>query len=446
MEKDVGIPTTLPGGPPELGNVTKLANSQIGFMNIFAYPLFDAVTDILPGMKFATEVMKRNQAIWKAKIEEEKSKERFQFDGARYKSDGFQSPRSGSPDRMFAMSPVASHPEGLPASGSTPSLPAEQPMSTSQSVPNFLNTDPHSTSAPSLATTAIPGQPPENLTRLPSPAVGTIGQSMSPQEVMPSSRRSSGACPGANILTPDISTRMRSSNTVPSQLQLGLGPAPGDPATAVSENAQPRRPSADSMPTSNGIGNSGIIAGPRLYGSTSTGASVGRANGSRRGDKGSDEEPNVPTAIRPGGQKSTSSHSGRHSAQQSSGRYSAFSSQDRFSNATSGAHTVASHAPLSSPTETQATSFLTEGSDVGTNDDGAFSTSDVTDMELSGSTHKYTIGRDPSWNEVKTPVHSMNGHALGSPEHVVRKKSSRFRFDFWKKKSKEGSTSSPGSP
>ena len=424
MEKDVGIPTTLPGGPPELGNVTKLANSQIGFMNMFAYPLFEAVTHILPAMKFATDVIKSNQAIWMAQIEKEKSKEHIQFDGARYTTDGFHSPRSGSPDRKFAMSPDASHPEGLPASGSTPSLPAEVPMSTSQSLPNFQHPSQHHTSSPVLPAATIPGSRPEDPVRLPSPAVGTISQSMSPQEVVPSSRRSSGAYPGAVIVSSGISTRRRSSNTVPSQLQLGIGSAPGEHATVLSENAQP--------PT-----------GPRLYGSTSTGASVGRGNGSRRGDKGSDEEPNVTTG-RPGGR----SYSGRQSTQQPSGRYSAFSSQDRFSNTTSGAHTIASHAPLNSPTETQATSFLSEGSDPGSNDGGAFSASDATDTEHPVTTDENVTGQRPSSNEIRSSVPGKNSRAPGSSGQVVRKtKSSRFRFsDFWKRKPKDGSSSSPGSP
>ena len=135
MEKDVGIPTTLFGGPPELGNMTKLANSQIGFMNIYASPLFEAVTDILPGMQFAVKEIKTNQSVWKAKIDQEKAKEEARFEATKYSLDGFQSPRSGSPDHFFAASPETSHPEGLPASGSSPSLSSGPPMSTSQPIP-----------------------------------------------------------------------------------------------------------------------------------------------------------------------------------------------------------------------------------------------------------------------------------------------------------------------
>ena len=156
MEQRVGLETTLFGGPPELGNLTKLANSQIGFMNIFAYPLFEAVADILPSMTFAGEEIKANQEVWKQKIEEEKSKGEERLEAERYSREGFQSPRSGSPERFFESSPEHSHPEGLPASGPQPEDPHSIPLSTSQgtldtpqsaSLPDISNTD---TKAPSF--------------------------------------------------------------------------------------------------------------------------------------------------------------------------------------------------------------------------------------------------------------------------------------------------------
>lgn len=142
MESRVGIETTLFGGPPELGNLTKLANSQIGFMNIFAHPLFEAVADILPSMTFAGEEITANKSIWQEKIEEEKYREEERADAERYSSEGFHSPRSGSPDQLFfantdsnainAAPELSSHPEGLPATGSSPTAPPPPPMSTSQ--------------------------------------------------------------------------------------------------------------------------------------------------------------------------------------------------------------------------------------------------------------------------------------------------------------------------
>lgn len=115
MEKDVGIPTTLFGGPPELGNIIKLGNSQNSFMNIFARPLFEAVTDILPAMAFAVDEMKANQDIWTEKIKEQSVKEHMMGWKKQRSSEGLLSPRSGSPGRP-ASQPEFSHPEGLPAS------------------------------------------------------------------------------------------------------------------------------------------------------------------------------------------------------------------------------------------------------------------------------------------------------------------------------------------
>ena len=149
MEESVGLETTLFGGPPEIGNLRKLANSQIGFMNIFAYPLFEAVADILPPMTFAGEEIRANQAVWKQKIEEEKSKEDQRLEVERYSREGFQSPRSGSPDRLFASSAEQSHPEGLPASGERPEPPASIPMSTSQGTLDSLRTM-HRSSLPNM--------------------------------------------------------------------------------------------------------------------------------------------------------------------------------------------------------------------------------------------------------------------------------------------------------
>lgn len=64
MEKEVGMETALFGGPPELGNTYKLATGQIGFMSIFALPLFEGVSDLLPQLQFTVDYIRRNQARW----------------------------------------------------------------------------------------------------------------------------------------------------------------------------------------------------------------------------------------------------------------------------------------------------------------------------------------------------------------------------------------------
>jgi hypothetical protein len=68
METDLGIPSCLFGGPPAVGNIIKLGESQIGFMSIFARPLFEGITDLLPCMSFTVEELERNKKIWEQKI------------------------------------------------------------------------------------------------------------------------------------------------------------------------------------------------------------------------------------------------------------------------------------------------------------------------------------------------------------------------------------------
>ena len=446
MEKDVGIPTTLFGGPPELGNMTKLAHSQIGFMNIFAYPLFEAVTDILPGMHFAVSEIKKNQGIWKERIDEDKVNEQHQFEATKYSNDGFQSPRSGSPDRMFAASPEFSHPEGLPASGSSPSLPSEVPMSTSQSLPDIsapLSPLPGLTTA---GRSAVYSHDPVSRSL---PHHRSIIQSGPVVDPIAHSRRSSEAYPAANILNPGISSSRRSSNTVPTQLQLGLPSMQSHPHPISTENTPPVYQSTgnSSFFAANETKLGSFSADSNHRGSTSTSAGGGGPSNHHHGSKSSDGESSAVTASRPGGQPYSYTHGGRQSAQQSSGRYSALSSLDRYSNTThtSGGQTIASHVLPNSPTETQATSFLTDGSDVGNTDDGTSSTPETTDMDRLGDGDRGSTGLDGTHdsNEVVFTTPRMNGHSSIGGERVVRKKNSRFRFDFWKKKSREGNVGSP---
>jgi hypothetical protein len=67
METELGIPTCLFGGPPAPGDVVKMAESQQGFISIFAGPLFQSVTNILPSMGFSIDEMNKNKAIWEQK-------------------------------------------------------------------------------------------------------------------------------------------------------------------------------------------------------------------------------------------------------------------------------------------------------------------------------------------------------------------------------------------
>ena len=76
MEEELQMPSCLFGGPPVRDDMIKLGESQIGFMNIFARPLFEAVTDVLPAMGFAVDEILTNKSIWDAKIDQEKQRKK----------------------------------------------------------------------------------------------------------------------------------------------------------------------------------------------------------------------------------------------------------------------------------------------------------------------------------------------------------------------------------
>ena len=486
MEKDVGIPTTLFGGPPELGNLTKLANSQIGFMNIFANPLFEAVADILPGMRFATMEIRSNTEVWKAKIEERKQRIETKVEYAQYNEDSRHSPRSGSPDRYFSSKslPELSHPEGLPASGSSPSLAQTAPLSSSFPISSvearraslgsvLSDANNKSTDRSRRSSVGVPAPP------MPSPSPQQRPRSQQQQQQTPSeSRRSSGAYPAAKILPSSVdvpgvaaggggggtsSWRRRSSNTLPSQLQLKFASVSGGRDTKPPANRtagenqnnektgyfqQPHRASTDTsplLPKSGSAGNS-----PRK-GSYSSSTSPG---GMSRG-----VDVDVGGALNYPPLSSVHQHfsrplSNRHSTQPSSTttRHSAFSgSQDRYSSATSAAFTFNSHAVRYSPTETRATSFTHEGSESGSmhspekaNDEknGRVETDEVAigvvDTTLKGKENE--AGHEEV-KRVETGGDEPNGSAgngTGESPRRVRRKGSRFRFDFWKRRKGEG--------
>jgi len=74
MEKELNLPTCLFGGPPDPNDFLKLAESQLGFMNIFARPLFEGVTVVLPEMRFTLAELSTNKSIWQERIEAENSR------------------------------------------------------------------------------------------------------------------------------------------------------------------------------------------------------------------------------------------------------------------------------------------------------------------------------------------------------------------------------------
>ncbi len=409
MEKDVGIPTTLFGGPPELGSLIKLANSQIGFMNIFARPLFEAVTDIFPAMQFTVDEILANKAVWEGKIEQEKQKERrLGGIGSLRLPEVSQSPRSRSPvgtryDRESSHG--ASAPFGVHSRlSSAMSASHEESSGTSQDSQNTTNTVMHE---------ALGASPhPRSRSQRSSSPHGTPEQSLDMK-----SRRSSGAFPSANIIS--ASQTRRSSNTVPSQLQLGLDNSFAAPST---ENVPPAQQPEDPL------------AIPERSRPSDAAAAAVHSNGSARvrttGGGGGPRASSADTS--PTKRESHRRQSTRHSNHPSSGRFSVPSSYDRYSQATSGENTSLSMTTPCSPS-TQATSFLTVDSDErsynGDPDNGRPMSSGiptVVDIE-NGGRH----GDDMKNNGVMTTVMSGDWGRT-----TLTKRPSRFRLDFWKKRGK----------
>ncbi|TVY30062.1 3',5'-cyclic-nucleotide phosphodiesterase [Lachnellula hyalina] len=93
MEKDLGIESALFAAP--VREIIELGNSQIGFMNMFAIPLFQGVTDVMPAMGFSVDELHMNKSAWLEKISEEQARARRESDASAM-NDGMFSPRSMS--------------------------------------------------------------------------------------------------------------------------------------------------------------------------------------------------------------------------------------------------------------------------------------------------------------------------------------------------------------
>lgn len=442
METEVGIPTTLFGGPPVPHDIIKLANSQIGFMNIFARPLFEAVTDILPAMVFAVDEMKENQMIWKGKIMEAKAEPHRKLKKKR-SSDGFLSPRSGSPNRS-AIQPEQSHPEGFPASHTSSQLPL---------VPNsqIIETPRESRRGSAGSITYLLGVPESGS---PRPAHDTSRRSSlgytfsygSPAHDSTSfSRRSSGAFPGASIFNPSVSRR-RSSNSLPSQLHLGIrhdSTSRSSISIATTENSHPvDRASEDTLIHANLTGKA---AGLNLHDDGNLAAGGGgiyHHHHHHQSGKVSNSD-HVPSHhhFHPPNHRTH-----RYANNSIPGPLSANSSRNRSS---SGAQTSLTQSMPYSPTGTLATSFLTVDSDErsfhgggeGWNSPTSKTMPDGADVERPGSGHNRLAnsGHDEQRSNGDSDVTSTSvangistGH--GTSDKMITRKGSRFRLDFWRKK------------
>lgn len=95
METDLGIPSALYA--PPVREIIELGKSQIGFMNLFAIPLFQGVTDIMPSLKFCVDELQNNKTKWQERISGEQQKEKDKNEIVDMsKLDGTFSPRTMS--------------------------------------------------------------------------------------------------------------------------------------------------------------------------------------------------------------------------------------------------------------------------------------------------------------------------------------------------------------
>ena len=382
----MGIPTTLFGGPPELGNLKKLADSQIGFMNIFAYPLFEAVADILPAMQFGVEEIKLNQAVWKLRIEQSKQQDASKIELERYITEGFQSPRSGSPNRVAHRSLPTTHQESAPDSPLTPT------NTTTQEMP------------------AVGGGIDQTLQDAQGPRNPAQSQDPSKTELF---RRSSSALPLTQI------TNMVSGQSQPTSVRA----------------AQTNFDEASRETTGTAAFNESIFAGKPVSSNPSTdpiaGTVVPGPPSPKRAQRNGEPEPSA--AQSPAMDNFSRPRSHRPSVQTSS---------------TDRAPIGRSNRAPSSPGDSQATSFLTEGSD------GTADAPEVTEGERPGSgtssggvsggqassTEPGAGGHGSPGKEHRGGTSKMNGHVAAPADKAVRKKGSKWRL-FWRGRPKSGEAS-----
>ena len=250
MERQVGMETTLFGGPPDLDDMIKLANGQIGFMTIFAHPLFANVADVIPALGFAAVEISTNKGVWITRIEQ---KRRDQLRSTESFDDGAISPRSQSPSprkrenlKTNSSQSIGSTHTQHRRQPSAPTSPLSQPSTdgpestiASSRSPGFRadGNTPDQKSPVSVRKGPLEAELPQNSSSIKVPDQ-EVGQSSS--GVSPSTR------PTSKARRPEIQAR-RSSNTAPNSLHLN-GPTTVSssfgtiPSAMATSNEQGQRP------------------------------------------------------------------------------------------------------------------------------------------------------------------------------------------------------------
>lgn len=413
MERQVGMESCLFGGPPEIGNMLKLANGQIGFMSLFGLPLFEGMSNIMPSMSFAADQISANKRVWLDRVEEEREKEKAQVSSR--PTEGAVSPRSQSPklDDGSIEARLLGSQRGTPSPG-TPSSPTYFPRSGLNQVregsalkeshhPSMWNIDSMEKGTPPIS----PG------THIPRTAdIAAITSAP---------RRSSGVLADAPIQSPSSLQARRTSNADPSS-QLHLSGA-YDGMTTTTEGSTPA--------TSQRDGSSENERPKRQISSpTSMDDQTPSASTSNRGTKGTSPSsaPNsVPSRVnRPSASAPADlSHNTDHHEQHGS------SGVDECSK-----HTMS---PIMTPASTKATSFLSESADETPRQNGNVLGFNSTASNESKSNFRTTILGHNSLGWKSAPPSSSgngtNGHENGMSKTLPRKRS-RMRLAFWKKPSR----------
>jgi len=116
METELGIPSSLMAPPKK--DMLSLGRNQMGFMNLFAIPLFQGVADILPAMQYCVDELESNRGLFENTVakETEKSKApqqpQLQDDNISPKSRSFP-PGQEPPTESSPVLPDLSPPPGL---------------------------------------------------------------------------------------------------------------------------------------------------------------------------------------------------------------------------------------------------------------------------------------------------------------------------------------------
>lgn len=310
MEKEVGMETALFGGPPELGNIYKLATGQIGFMSIFALPLFEGISDLLPQLRFTADHIRRNQAQWQKHANEELRKQGLPIED---RAEITVSPRSQSPAAMEedeeSTPKGALQPENIKKEG------VESPVSSV------------STASPGGAyneNTIEPVVSPDT----PGPQIEITGTPIGPEV---SSRKSSSAMPDLSYFsTPNAPQSTRGSDGTQYHTPLtDSNRSPGDPAVLAAV----------------------------LYANSASGGNPATNPADR--DSVAESAPERPSSSRQGPSQGSQRH---HAHQSSSGRTSGIPGSNRNScTRTQSVSTYSNNMTPISPS-TNATSFLTPDS------------------------------------------------------------------------------------